>query len=40
MEPLELVAEVQTGDGVAIDGPGAITLAGTSDTEILLFDMG
>lgn len=32
--------QLYPGDGVAIDGPGAITLAGTSDTEILLFDMG
>ena len=32
--------QLYPGDGVAIDGPRAITLAGTSDTEILLFDMG
>ncbi|MCB1804609.1 MAG: pirin family protein [Candidatus Competibacteraceae bacterium] len=28
------------GDGVAIEGPQTLTLTGTSDTEILLFDMG
>lgn len=32
--------QLYSGDGVAIDGRSAITLAGTSDTEILLFDMG
>ncbi len=32
--------QLYPGDGVAIDGPRSITLAGTSDTEILLFDMG
>ncbi len=32
--------QLYPGDGVAIDGPRSITLTGTSDTEILLFDMG
>ena len=32
-EPLE------PGDGVAIDGPASIRLTGSSDTEVLLFDM-
>lgn len=30
---------LQSGDGAAIEGPAAITLAGSSDSEILLFDM-
>ncbi|MGD8977736.1 MAG: pirin family protein [Gammaproteobacteria bacterium] len=28
------------GDGVAVEGPSAITLTGSSDAEVLLFDMG
>jgi len=31
--------QLYPGDGIAIDGPRSITLTGTSDTEILLFDM-
>jgi redox-sensitive bicupin YhaK (pirin superfamily) len=31
---------LEPGDGVAIEGPSAITLMGSSDAEILLFDMG
>ena len=31
--------ELDPGDGVAIDGPATIEIAGTSDTEVLLFDM-
>ncbi len=32
--------QLHAGDGAAIDGPRAIILSGTSDAEILLFDMG
>jgi len=32
--------QLHPGDGVAVDGPCTITLTGTSDTEVLLFDMG
>ena len=32
--------QLAPGDGVAIEGPSAITLAGASDAEVLLFDMG
>ena len=31
---------LEPGDGVAIDGPANIQLTGSSDTEVLLFDMG
>lgn len=31
---------LEPGDGVAIDGPASIQLTGSSDTEVLLFDMG
>ena len=31
---------VNPGDGVAVEGPATIRLTGTSDSEILLFDMG
>ncbi len=30
---------LDAGDGVAVEGPAAIDIAGTSDTEVLLFDM-
>jgi len=32
--------QLYPGDGVAVDGPAELTLAGTSETELLLFDMG
>ncbi len=32
--------QLYPGDGVAIEGPSTIKVTGTSDTEILLFDMG
>lgn len=32
--------QLGTGDGVAVDGPAALTLEGTSEAEVLLFDMG
>ena len=32
--------QLNTGDGVAISQSGSITLTGTSDAEVLLFDMG
>jgi redox-sensitive bicupin YhaK (pirin superfamily) len=32
--------QLYPGDGVAIEGPVTVTLTGSSDTEILLFDMG
>lgn len=32
--------QLKAGDGVAIDGTHSITIAGLSDTELLLFDMG
>ena len=32
--------QLQPGDGVAVEGPASLTLEGTSDSEILLFDMG
>lgn len=31
---------LQAGDGVAIEGPAGITLTGSTDTEVLLFDLG
>ena len=31
--------ELDAGDGVAVQGPATIEIAGTSDTEVLLFDM-
>lgn len=31
---------LKSGDGVAIEGPATITLTGTSEGEVLLFDMG
>jgi redox-sensitive bicupin YhaK (pirin superfamily) len=31
---------LNAGDGVAIEGPATITLSGTSEAEVLLFDMG
>jgi redox-sensitive bicupin YhaK (pirin superfamily) len=32
--------QLYPGDGVAVEGPASLTLEGTSDAEILLFDMG
>lgn len=32
--------QLQTGDGVAVSGPASLSLEGTSDAEVLLFDMG
>ena len=32
--------QLQPGDGVAIEGPATIRLSGTSEAELLLFDMG
>jgi redox-sensitive bicupin YhaK (pirin superfamily) len=32
--------QVRAGDGVALEGPSLVELTGTSDTEVLLFDMG
>jgi hypothetical protein len=32
-------SSLDPGDGVAIEGPAVITLTGTSESEILLFDM-
>jgi len=32
--------QLYPGDGVAIDGPATISLTGTSEAEVLLFDMG
>jgi redox-sensitive bicupin YhaK (pirin superfamily) len=32
--------EARAGDGLAIEGPESITVTGTSDAEVLLFDMG
>jgi redox-sensitive bicupin YhaK (pirin superfamily) len=31
--------QLQAGDGVAVEGPATITLTGTSEAEVLLFDM-
>jgi redox-sensitive bicupin YhaK (pirin superfamily) len=31
---------LNAGDGVAVEGPATITLSGTSEAEVLLFDMG
>ena len=31
--------DLDAGDGVAVEGPATIEIAGTSDTEVLLFDM-
>ena len=33
-------AQLQAGDGVAIEGPATVTLSGASQAELLLFDMG
>ena len=32
--------ELDAGDGVAIEGPAAVTLTGSTEAEVLLFDMG
>ena len=32
--------QLYPGDGAAIEGPAEISLAGTSETELLVFDMG
>jgi hypothetical protein len=31
--------QLDAGDGVAVDRPGSLTLEGTSEAEVLLFDM-
>ena len=31
--------QLSAGDGVALDGPGVISLAGRNDSEVLLFDL-